>query len=116
MARNRVQFQKGLSMGDFQRRYGTEVQCHDALVRMRWPDGSPCGSGVAAAAVAILTVLLRVGSASSAGTNSIGMHRLTFGDQQVPRLFDALMFARGDGRHARRHKPIARSQLLILDD
>ena len=42
MARNRVQFQKGLSMGDFQRRYGTEVQCDDALVRMRWPDGFAC--------------------------------------------------------------------------
>ena len=36
--------------------------------------------------------------------------------QRVPRLFDALALARGDGRHARLLKTIARSQLLILDD
>ena len=35
---------------------------------------------------------------------------------RVPRLFDALALARGDGRHARLLKSIARSQLLILDD
>ena len=42
MARNKVQFQKGLSMAEFHRRYGTEVQCHAALVTMRWPDGFVC--------------------------------------------------------------------------
>ena len=36
--------------------------------------------------------------------------------QRVPRLFDALALARGDGRHARLLKSIARVQLLILDD
>ena len=35
---------------------------------------------------------------------------------RVPRLFDALALARGDGRHARLLKSIARVQLLILDD
>jgi DNA replication protein DnaC len=35
---------------------------------------------------------------------------------RVPRLFDALALARGDGRHARLLKVIARTQLLILDD
>ena len=35
---------------------------------------------------------------------------------RVPRLFDALALARGDGRHARLLKGLARSQLLILDD
>ena len=35
---------------------------------------------------------------------------------RVPRLFDALALARGDGRHARLLKTIARVQLLILDD
>ena len=35
---------------------------------------------------------------------------------RVPRLFDALALARGDGRHARLLKSIARSALLILDD
>ena len=42
MSRNAVQFQKGLSMTGFVRRYGTEGQCHDALVAMRWPDGFVC--------------------------------------------------------------------------
>ena len=35
---------------------------------------------------------------------------------RVPRLFDALALARGDGRHARLLKTIARVELLILDD
>jgi DNA replication protein DnaC len=35
---------------------------------------------------------------------------------RVPRLFDALALARGDGRHARLLKSIARVDLLILDD
>lgn len=35
---------------------------------------------------------------------------------RVPRLFDALALARGDGRHARLLKTIARIELLILDD
>ena len=36
--------------------------------------------------------------------------------QRVPRLFEALALARGDGRHARLLKNIARTDLLILDD
>src|SRR6266403_3541871 len=36
--------------------------------------------------------------------------------QRVPRLFDALVLARGDGRHARMLKTLARVELLILDD
>jgi DNA replication protein DnaC len=35
---------------------------------------------------------------------------------RVPRLFDALAMARGDGRHARLLKSLARVELLILDD
>lgn len=35
---------------------------------------------------------------------------------RVPRLFDALALARGDGRHARMLKNMARVDLLILDD
>jgi DNA replication protein DnaC len=35
---------------------------------------------------------------------------------RVPRPFDALALARGDGRHARLLKTIARVELLILDD
>jgi len=36
--------------------------------------------------------------------------------QRIPRLFEALALARGDGRHARLLKTLARVQLLILDD
>jgi DNA replication protein DnaC len=36
--------------------------------------------------------------------------------QRVPRLLEALALARGDGRHARLLKSLARVQLLILDD
>ncbi len=36
--------------------------------------------------------------------------------QRVPRLFEALALARGDGRHARLLKTLARIDLLILDD
>lgn len=36
--------------------------------------------------------------------------------QRVPRLFEALALARGDGRHARMLKSLARVELLILDD
>src|ERR1700758_1672605 len=35
---------------------------------------------------------------------------------RVPRLLDALALARGDGRHARLLKSLARVELLILDD
>ena len=42
MARNKVQFQRGLSLAEFNKLYGTEDQCHDALVKMRWPDGFIC--------------------------------------------------------------------------
>ena len=42
MARNPVQFQKGLSLSAFYQRYGTEEPCHAALVVMRWPDGFIC--------------------------------------------------------------------------
>ncbi len=42
MARNQVQFQKGLGMAQFMALYGTEELCHEALVKMRWPDGFVC--------------------------------------------------------------------------
>ncbi|MEQ9690092.1 MAG: ATP-binding protein, partial [Bauldia litoralis] len=35
---------------------------------------------------------------------------------RLPRLFEALALARGDGRHARLLKTLARVDLLILDD
>ena len=42
MARNPVQFQKGLSLSDFNAGYGREEQCHAALIEMRWPEGFVC--------------------------------------------------------------------------
>ena len=36
--------------------------------------------------------------------------------QRVPRLFEALALARGDGRHGRLLKTLGRVELLILDD
>ena len=42
MARNKVQFQKGLSLAAFNKLYGTDDLCHAALVAMRWPDGFVC--------------------------------------------------------------------------
>jgi transposase-like protein len=42
MARNQVQFQKGLSEVDFDKSYATEDQCHAAFVAWRWPGGFEC--------------------------------------------------------------------------
>ena len=42
MARNKVQFQKGLAMAEFTASYGTEEQCREALVKWRWPEGFAC--------------------------------------------------------------------------
>lgn len=39
---NRIQFQAGLSMFDFQARYGSDAQCEAALVAARWPAGWRC--------------------------------------------------------------------------
>lgn len=42
MAMNRVQFQRGLSMAEFMRLYGTQQQCEEALAVSRWPKGFVC--------------------------------------------------------------------------
>ena len=42
MAKNRVQFQKGLSLPAFFNAYGTEAQCAAALFNWRWPRGFVC--------------------------------------------------------------------------
>lgn len=42
MAKNKVQFQKGLSLTEFLSLYGTEQQCFDALFTWRWPEGFSC--------------------------------------------------------------------------
>lgn len=42
MAMNRVQFQKGLSMTEFIKQYGTQSKCEKILEKMRWPQGFVC--------------------------------------------------------------------------
>ncbi|WP_444893221.1 IS1595 family transposase [Microbulbifer sp. JMSA004] len=42
MARNKVQFQKGISLTQFLKEYGTEEQCFEALCQWRWPNGFSC--------------------------------------------------------------------------
>ena len=42
MARNKVQFRKGVGLNDFLKQYGTGEQCFDALYRWRWPAGFKC--------------------------------------------------------------------------
>lgn len=42
MAKNMIQFQKGLSLTAFLSKYATNRQCHNALFRMRWPTGFTC--------------------------------------------------------------------------
>ncbi len=42
MARNSIQFQKGMSEAQFIEGFGTEEQCRDAVFAWRWPDGFKC--------------------------------------------------------------------------
>src|ERR1700759_5533149 len=42
MARNSVQFQKGLSEAEFEALYGTEEKCRAVVMASRWPNGFQC--------------------------------------------------------------------------
>jgi transposase-like protein len=42
MGMNKIQFQKGLSLEQFYKDYGTVEQCEEALVGSRWPQGYRC--------------------------------------------------------------------------
>ena len=42
MSMNRIQFQPGLSMPEFLKQFGTEVQCESELEQARWPQGFVC--------------------------------------------------------------------------
>lgn len=42
MAKNKIQFQRGMSLDQFLSQYGTDHQCRATLFRMRWPQGFKC--------------------------------------------------------------------------
>ena len=48
MAKNQVQFQKGISIPAFLKQYGQEKQCQSALHKLRWPEGFKCPAWVRA--------------------------------------------------------------------
>jgi len=42
MSKNKVQFQKGMSLSGFMKAYGTEGQCRETVFWSRWPKGFRC--------------------------------------------------------------------------
>jgi hypothetical protein len=42
MAKNKIQFQKGMSLPEFMNQYGAEEKCCAALFQLRWPKGFSC--------------------------------------------------------------------------
>ncbi len=42
MAKNQVQFQRGISLPEFLKQYGTQELCRNALFNWRWPNGFTC--------------------------------------------------------------------------
>lgn len=42
MGKNKLQFQKGMSIHKFIEDYGSEPKCRDTLFKLRWPDGFIC--------------------------------------------------------------------------
>ena len=65
MPKNQVQFQKGQSLRDFLKLYGTDQQCAQALFQSRWPEGFRCP------ACGISTVSCTLARSSSASAASI---------------------------------------------
>ncbi|ATG90053.1 hypothetical protein MKLM6_1816 [Methylomonas koyamae] len=50
MKKNPIQFQKGFSLTDFMKRYGSEIQCAEALFRLA---GRPAFNALAAVVAVI---------------------------------------------------------------
>jgi hypothetical protein len=42
MAKNIIQFQKGMSLPDFMQQYGKEDKCRHEIFQLRWPNGLIC--------------------------------------------------------------------------
>jgi hypothetical protein len=51
MPKSKVQFQRGYSVLELFKDYGTEKQCADALYKWRWPCGFRCPIAVPAGIV-----------------------------------------------------------------
>jgi hypothetical protein len=49
MGCNPIQFLERLTIHEFQKFYGTEAMCEDALGQMRWPHGFRCPRRISAA-------------------------------------------------------------------
>jgi transposase-like protein len=58
MAMNRIQFQHGMSLPEFLRRFGAEEQCAEAVMAARWPNGFACPA-CGGAAHCVISVNLR---------------------------------------------------------
>ena len=69
MGRNAIQFQKGLSEPEFQKLYGTEAQCEDALAQMPWPK---CVGPMAFVAHAAKATLMASFTDAGSGAISVG--------------------------------------------
>ncbi|EDM69048.1 hypothetical protein PE36_06167 [Moritella sp. PE36] len=59
MARNKIQFQKGISIHQLIEKYGTEIQCHNNLFDMRWPRSQLIRDGDIALCYAVCEFLLK---------------------------------------------------------
>lgn len=42
MKKNKIQFQKGISIEEFMSKYGSDEKCHAELFKLRWPTGFVC--------------------------------------------------------------------------
>lgn len=79
----------------------------DKISSPRTPDTRHCGAGSPGLGKSWIACAL--GHKACRDNRSVQYHR-------VPRLFEALALARGDGRYGRLLKSLGRVQLLILDD
>ena len=105
----RLRHQAAVEDVDYRAARGLDRPIFQALVAGRWIDEAqnliiegPAGIGKSWLACAL-------GHKACRDNHSVIYRRL-------PRLFDALALARGDGQHARLLKMLARVELLILDD
>jgi Transposase zinc-ribbon domain len=71
VARNVVQFQKGLSEPAFEQQYGTEEQCRAIVIASRWPHGFECPVCGADLQLAVSAPRVPVGHESKGSGNVI---------------------------------------------